>query len=245
MGQMEQFYTRPFKAGVWRGLQNQHVSVAERADLGPLQSGIGGGGEPSNKPGVPDGEGQNADLHPKQAGAKRPLQNSGCCWMAVSLRGGRIVLGRTASSCSRPNPISGCLADNRLHKGKQGVVDFKRPYGISGTVPSAFQLTRLIQVMNIYITAESWMTHWKIFDVRAATFPQRTCVGTGAQQGCGWVFPQLPSLCDYTLARNDCLFCDFPSLWLQRAWTRALGPLAKAISKAQICKFSEKSFNLS
>ena len=182
----------------------------------------------------------------KQAEAKRPLQNSGCCWMAVLLRGGRVVLGRTASSSSRTNPISGCLADNRLHKGRQGVVDFKRPHGISGMVPSAFQLTRLIQVMNIYITAGSWMTHWKIFGVRAATFPQRTCVGTGAQQGCCWVFSQLPSLCDYTLARNDCLFCNFPSLWLQRAWTRALGPLAKAgaISKAQICKFSEKSFNL-
>lgn len=41
-----------------------------------------------------------------------------------------------------------------LHKGRQDIVDLKRPAGVSGPPLPAFQLTRLIKVMNIYIGGE-------------------------------------------------------------------------------------------
>lgn len=38
-----------------------------------------------------------------------------------------------------------------LHKGRQDLIDFQRPDGFSGPLLSAFQLTWLIQLMDIYI----------------------------------------------------------------------------------------------
>ena len=37
-----------------------------------------------------------------------------------------------------------------LYKGRQEIMDFQRPDSISGSLPPSFQLTRLIQVSNIY-----------------------------------------------------------------------------------------------
>ena len=70
--------------------------------------------------------------------------------------GGRVVLGRIASSSSRTNPRfwPSCrytIALLGLHKGRQDIVHFQRPDGISGPLPPLFQITRLIQITKIDI----------------------------------------------------------------------------------------------
>ena len=82
-------------------------------------------------------------------------------------------------------------------------MDFQRPDSISGSLPPAFQLTRLIQVSNIYwrgsrgfcsnglffdclggfSACEAERPIRKIFGPQEAPFRQHTVVRTGAQYG--------------------------------------------------------------
>ena len=66
------------------------------------------------------------------------------------------MLGRIASSSSRTNPRfwPSCrytIGSLGLHKGRQDIVHFQRPDGISGPLPPLFQITRLIQITKIDI----------------------------------------------------------------------------------------------
>ena len=69
---------------------------------------------------------------------------------------GRVVLSRIASSSSCTNPRFGTscrytIGSLGLPKGRQDIVDFQRPDGISGPLPPLFQITRLIQITKIDI----------------------------------------------------------------------------------------------
>ena len=140
-----------------------HVPAAEQVHMGAIQGSAERSSRQSHKPGVPDGERHDLHIFPKQAGADCVL------WQTVGAAGwdphgayeyhlleeeycgwnGKQLFTHKPPVRAILQIIQNWLVG--LHKGRQDIIDFQRPDGFSGPLLSAFQLTWLIQLMDIYI----------------------------------------------------------------------------------------------
>lgn len=117
-----------------------------------------------------------------------------------------------------------------LHKGRQDIIDFQRPDGFSGPLLSAFQLTCLIQLMDIYILV--------IFSDRAQLGSHRLCSNGLLFDGLSGFF--VCEVSDFAVQRR-------PQQEAKRPIWKTFAPRAAydsvLVSKQALSKGGEESFH--